>query len=469
MKIVPQLESYPWLVTFGQSKFGKPMLIAAFAGLLYVNQVDWCIETTVAVGLAAYFPTWRRLIVSVAALHWLMFLYGGLNWSLLTLFLVFTTYFLYVRSVHGRHNSFASRRPVFCLVATFAATLAAAGLMPPGGTTQFVWGIIATTGPYLWYFAYALKDASRNTPDGPLLQFGTFYPFWGGTFVPFPKGSADLRRTEAQNPHDLCITQLKAIKLLLWVLVLRALLTGFSAVAYGGPGRLLGIHDSVHWGQWIIPNLGIPDLDMAIHRPMLPIAVAWESVIAHFVESLLALSIFGHIVIATCKMAGFNVLRNTYRPLESRTVAEFWNRYYYYFKELLVEFFFFPVFTRYFKQHRRLRVFVATMSAATFGNMLYHFFKHYELVVKFGLLGALSGFRVYAFYATVLGLGIGISQLRAASRTRVDSNSAWWRKILATAGVLAFFSLLEIFDQEDRSVNLGEHVRFFMHLFFIEF
>ena len=36
-------------------------------------------------------------------------------------------------------------------------------------------------------------------------------------------------------------------------------------------------------------------------------------------------------MIACVRMAGFRALRNTYRPLESRTVAEFWNRYAFYF------------------------------------------------------------------------------------------------------------------------------------------
>ncbi len=90
---------------------------------------------------------------------------------------------------------------------------------------------------------------------------------------------------------------------------------------------------------------------------------------------MLTLSIWGHIIIATCRMAGFKALRNTWSPLQSKTIAEFWNRYYYYFKELLVEFFFYPTFLRFFKTKPRLRMFMATMAAAGLGNMLYHFFR----------------------------------------------------------------------------------------------
>jgi hypothetical protein len=42
----------------------------------------------------------------------------------------------------------------------------------------------------------------------------------------------------------------------------------------------------------------------------------------------------GHMIIGTLRLFGFNVFRNTYKPLLSESILEFWNRYYYYFKEL---------------------------------------------------------------------------------------------------------------------------------------
>jgi hypothetical protein len=182
---------------------------------------------------------------------------------------------------------------------------------------------------------------------------------------------------------------------------------------------------------------------------------------------LLELSIRGHIIIACGRMAGFNLLRNTFKPLHSRTVAEFWNRYYYYFKELLVEFFFYPTFTRYFKQHRRLRIFAATIAAATFGNSIYHFLHDFSIIAELGLWRAVSGFHTYLFYSLLLGVGIGISQLRNQGKPRLANDAPWWRKGMATFGVLAFFCLIEVFDQEGRSHSLLQCTRFFLHLFYI--
>ena len=486
IKIVPQLDTYPRLVSFGQTALGKAALLGIFAGGLLVNRLDLWIEITVIVAVMAYFPARRRLLTSMAGLYWLFFHSTWLNWTFLralakaegqrtdwtltalvsgilaAVFCGFVVFFYYVRA---RRDSLAAKRPVLCLVTCYAAVLATAGLWPLGGMIRLlVWGVIAVTGPYIWYFAYALKDASAKTPDGAILQFGTLRPFWGGSGVPYAKGAANLRRVEARNSKDLSMIQLKAIKLLIWALILRVPRLALAVLVYGESTRVLRVIGLAHW---TVPNLGVPELRLALQHAAMPVQVAWASVIAHFAGAMLELTVSGHIIIACCRMAGFKVLRNTYRPLEARTVAEFWNRYYYYFKELLVDFFFFPVFTRFFKHYRRFRVFAATIAAATAGNMVYHFLRNYQDVAEMGLWRALVGFQVYVIYATALGLGVGISQLRSHGRERSRGDAQWWRRALATAGVLSFFCLLEIFDQEGRSYGLGLYLRFFLRLFLI--
>jgi hypothetical protein len=43
---------------------------------------------------------------------------------------------------------------------------------------------------------------------------------------------------------------------------------------------------------------------------------------------------------------------------------------------VLVNFFFFPTFTRHFKKHPRLRMFAAVFMAAFVGNLYYHLILH---------------------------------------------------------------------------------------------
>ncbi|NNE05808.1 MAG: hypothetical protein HKN15_08820, partial [Xanthomonadales bacterium] len=137
-------------------------------------------------------------------------------------------------------------------------------------------------------------------------------------------------------------------------------------------------------------------------------------------------------------------------------------RYYYYFKELLVEFFFYPAFMRYFKRSPKLRMVLATMAAAGFGNVLYHFLRDSSYIVRMGLWEALLAFKVYLVYGALLGLAIGVSQLRNQGR-RTDRNSLRTR-ILAPVSVLAFYCVLSIFDDPDRSLPAIEYFRFTLHL-----
>jgi hypothetical protein len=162
MKIVPQLDTYPRLVSFGQMALGKAVLLVAFAVGLLVNHVDSWIEMTVAMALISYFPARRRVIVSIAALNWLLFHSTWLNWPFLgslakaeglatdwrltalvsgifaAVFCGFTFFFHFVRGGRAPSVSFAAKRPVLCLVAGYAAVLATAGLLPLSGMTRLV-------------------------------------------------------------------------------------------------------------------------------------------------------------------------------------------------------------------------------------------------------------------------------------------------------------------------------------------
>ena len=492
MRVVPQLDTYPRMVRFGQTALGRAVLLVAFAvglrlnaGFLYPHAWQ---ELTVAVALMTYFPARRRLLLSLlSALHLLLFHSMWLDsdflvalakaegqptdWTLTALvagaiaatFLVFLWLFEFIRRARTASMPFVAKRPVLCLVTGYAAVLAVAASVPLSGTPRvLLWAVLAVVGAHLWFFAYALTDATTKTADGITLQFGALRPFWSSAidvFTPVPKGAGNLRRIEARNPNDLSVAQLKAIKLLIWTCIITASLHVLQVFVYGAPSHVLSKLG------WEIPTLKVPELAVALQHPV-PLYLAWASVIANFASRALYITGTGHVIIACCRMAGFNALRNSYRFLYSRTVAEFWNRFTYYFKELLVEFFFFPAFTRYFKKNKRFRIFAATMAAATIGNMIYHFLKNFAWVAQVGLWRALIGYQEYAFYATALGLAIGISQLRNADKERIGDDAPWWRRALAAGSVVSFFALLGIFDQE-LSYHFGEDLRFFLRLFLI--
>ncbi len=371
IRIIPAIDQSPALVQLAQHAGGKVLLLAVFAIGLYLHGSRWWPELVLILAAMSFWPQFRRPLLTAATLYWLISSHTRLEWGLLRkvfdgqglatttswstygLSLVVTTivfcatyYYLVKRS----RGSWLYRRPVATLLVGYIILLTIASYAPLSVTQQaYLWGFLIILGNYIWYLAYSLHDRNAEPGTKFIYQLGHYQPFWGGSNTPFPKGATYLRKIEAKNAEELAISQLKGIKLLYWAFILSIVLGIFKMVVYGRPFYNLAL--PVH--------LAIPSVyDALAHtRSGEPYHwyINWAVVLVDFIKAMLTLSIWGHIIIATCRMAGFKALRNTWSPLQSRTIAEFWNRYYYYFKELLVEFFFYPTFLRFFKTRPRLR------------------------------------------------------------------------------------------------------------------
>jgi D-alanyl-lipoteichoic acid acyltransferase DltB (MBOAT superfamily) len=169
------------------------------------------------------------------------------------------------------------------------------------------------------------------------------------------------------------------------------------------------------------------------------------------------------VIIAAARLAGFRLLRNTWRPLEATTLAEFWNRYYFYYKELLVDHFFYPTFLRCFRNHRRLRIFFATFSAACVGNLLFHFIRDIHFVADMGVWNAVVGDQSHALYTFVLAMGVALSQMRVGNRKVAKG---WLRgRVLPCVWVVGFFCILHVFDAPlDRDHSIWQRGQFLLYL-----
>jgi len=374
-RLIPRIETYPEVVSFAQTDIGKITLLGIFAIGLWQSHPFWEV-LVVLLAVVTLLPRYRRMVLTFATLFWAF----GILWRstdpplLLPAAVVLILAALLFWAAIRFPRSWFGRRPVACLLTGFALSVLIASYLPKGGHPRTAsWAFLTAAGAYLWFIAYSLLDVGSKSRDPFALQLGTYRPFWGGSNTPFVKGAAYLRRIEAHNPEQLAVAQLKGLKLLAWSVILDlSLRKAFVPVIYG--------------------HLGIPEysqlFQFSVQRGFFPWYIGWASLIAHFIEDLLRLSISGHRIVASCRMAGFLALRNTCRPLESRSIAEFWNRYFYYFKELLVDCFFYPTFMRYFKRHRRWRLFAATFAAACFGNAFYHFFRDLRYIED-------SGFWIY--------------------------------------------------------------------------
>jgi hypothetical protein len=472
---MPPIETYPRLVNFAQTRAGRVAVICVFAALMkliapgmWINDRGMWLLMVVGAAIVSIAGRWRPLallactaVLLARAPDWFDFsaVQETIRQELPTLH-VQTWYLraaaliacvpLAILAIHlarrFRDHPVASR-PILAQHAVYFFLIALATSHLVRGVAQVVlWAVIATFSAYFWYLAYAVSNQRQRQPEPLAFHLATFAPFYASTVVPVGKGAADWHRVEARSAEELAVTQLKAIKLLAWALVLK-LITVWV------------------FQKGIYATLGLPPLKLAfehfIRDGELSSSLAAASVIVNFPERLLVVAVGGHVLVATARLAGFRLLRNTYRPLSSRTIAEFWNRYIYYFKEVLVQFYFYPTYLRWFKRHPRLRLAFATFMAAGVGNFIFHFMENYS-IVKYGFLEALVRAQTYAFYCVLLSAGIIVSQLRTS---KPDPNAGWLRRqFLPSLGVAAFFCFLSVFDGPQRHVTLAQHFAFLTHI-----
>jgi D-alanyl-lipoteichoic acid acyltransferase DltB (MBOAT superfamily) len=200
-----------------------------------------------------------------------------------------------------------------------------------------------------------------------------------------------------------------------------------------------------------------------------PFLITWTSLYLELIWEALSLAAKGHVWVGVLRLFGFNIFRNTYKPLLAETIVEFWNRYYYYFKELMMEFFFLPTYARYFRNQATLRVIAAVFAAAFVGNMYYHLLQAKEPLVAADLdtLGSLLGARfVYCF---LLAGGIAISMLRQQSqrgkpKAAVASSTAGLHRLRRIACVWTFFAVINFWNVI-ASLSVPERARLFLSLF----
>jgi hypothetical protein len=466
-RLIPDIDKDPRLIEYAQGWPGRLLLIAASAVLLGLLRADPLVAPLAAA--CAYAGRYRRYLIPAATL--LLLYQNGfwvdvglvarvvdqegiadqVNQPLLFVAMLALVFVLCCGLLHFWHRIVAIaffRRSTLCLMAGFLAlVLVAQSPIAAGMPRVLLWSFLMTLLPYLWFLGYALGDTGIRERTPFWQHLGVFHPFWGSTLTPFGKGISYLRKFEAKTPGELAVTQLKGLKLAVWTLLLATCLNYFTAL--------------VHW------YFHLPTFDETFSQYLAgtgyPRYVCWASLVAFFVEDLLVISIWGGVIVASARMAGFRLLRNTYRPLEATTLAEFWNRYYFYYKELLVDHFFYPTFFRYFRNHRKLRMFFATFVAACVGNLLFHLIRDIHFIAELGLRKALVGEQSHAFYTFVLAIGVALSQLRPRNEERARG---WLRgRIVPCIWVAVFFCVLHVFDAPlDREHSIWQRGQFLFHL-----
>jgi len=359
--------------------------------------------------------------------------------------------------------AFVRRRPQLTIHLIFWALVAVIwSTSPAAGQWRAVVAGIAITFPFLiWRCGYLLLSGQRGRSAGTRFtdHLLTLWPIYGGSNTPYGKGLDYLSRHEAKTDIDLARAQLAGIKLLLLAAAWSLAREVMDGVVYGVPGNMV---TRVLYGH----TFGIPRLGTLVGRDKeVSLWVPWISIYCELIRQVLTLAVHGHSIIAVLRLFGFNVFRNTYKPLLAESVVEFWGRYFYYFKELLMEFFFLPTYAQWFRTWPRLRLFAAVFAAAFFGNMYYHLFQK-NLLLLGDALGAWQSLNSRLFYCLLLAVGLSVSMLRAQIPMGKPSSTSAGRRLLRIFGVWTFFGLIYIWEVKS-DASFVSRTQFFWSLFWL--
>lgn len=390
-----------------------------------------------------------------------------LEHGLAFLFLLGLLYGLYLLAVRFKQlPALVRQRPQICFHSLFWLLLVLLWFSSERGFASAVLALILLSFPYLiWRAGYMLLSGQRGKAVNTRFRDHLFYiwPIWDGTNTPPGKGHDYLSRMAAQTPEAYARSILGGCKLLLLVALWKLLLELIGALIYGDPRNSFSALFRGH-------TLGLPRVKQILGGQMeIPLLKVWLSLYLELIWETLSLAAKGHVWVGVIRLFGFNIFRNTYKPLLAQTIVEFWNRYYYYFKELMMECFFLPTYARHFRRSPRLRVVAAVFAAAFVGNMYYHLLQHKEPLIlgEWNKLWSLLGARL--IYCALLAAGIAMSMLRQQRhRSEAHALAAGAAPRLHTlrgiAGVWTFFAVINFWNVTSH-LTIAARARVFVSLF----
>jgi hypothetical protein len=462
------------LLTLVQGVPGRLVLWAAATALLLLHGAG-------AVPLAAFAavmldPQRKRLWLSVAAFGALggrfldlpespLYLLPAAPWLPAVLIAAAATAALFLAWLlargFARWPAACRRHPVLTVHAAIWTGLALSGLP---------WlGLLALAPYFAWRLSYLAVSAGRGRLAGTGFRDHLFYlvPAWGGTVTPYGKGLDFLSRHEAGDALALARSRLAGVKLLLLAVAWVCALGIMNIVVYGRAPELPGGQFARMAAEWLAGfALGWPGVSdvvrSGVHPPWY---LGWATIYLELIRATLALAATGHVIVGSLRLFGFNVFRNTYKPLLAESVLEFWNRYYYYFKELLVDFFFYPAYLRLRGLSPSLRMLAAVFAAAFLGNMYHHLLAQPEHVVRLDLPRLWADWSPRLLYCFLLALGIWVSMLRQQRLRAAGSAAGAAMRLRRIAGVWTFYSLIHIWNLQGDGIDLAACAKFFLSLF----
>lgn len=464
---IRQFHENSGLVARVQTVQGRLVLWCVGVALLLYHDQTFIMPSCLAAVMA--FPARRRLVLSVAAAAVIADRFLGFEpalasavmpyrWLLLAAIIPVGIGLLYLAYWLARRfqqwPGIMRRHPVLAIHLAIWSALAL-------GTLPWL-GALGITSFFAWRLSYLALSASRGRVAGSRFQDHLFYlvPVFGGLSVPLGKGLDFLSRHEAGNHEAFARSQLAGVKLLLLAILWAWTLEVIDAFFFGQPLSALSSVASIEM------SLGWNTLSQMLESGAHPSwYLGWTAIYLELVRTTLDLAMRGHVIVGCLRLLGFNVFRNTYKPLLSQSILEFWNRYFYYFKELLVDFFFYPTYLALRRLRPSVRMFAAVFAAAFVGNMYHHMLISPHEILHFDLSGLWTTWNSRLVYCLLLASGIWVSMMRQAKLRTIGRAAGLFARLRRIAGVWTFYSIIRIWNVKPRDISIQDRTDFFFSLF----
>ncbi len=332
----------------------------------------------------------------------------------------------------------------------------------PSGWRNMLVGLALMLPLLMWRLSYLLLSGQRGKVSGTPFAHHLMYllPLQVGwfAFLPFGKGLDYLSRHEAHDEPALARSQLAGIKLILLAGLWYVTLSLMEGLLHGSPNwaqRTFGLT-----GPALLPAFG----SLLAQGGDAPLWQSWFAIYLELIRRVLQVAILGHGVVGVFRLFGFHIFRNTYKPLLSETISQFWARLEFYYKELLVDFFFLPTFSRWFRRWPALRTFAAVFAAAVVGNTYCHLIDLDQGVLVLQDFHAVWAHRSRLFYCVLLAVGIFVSMQREKRRGGLAPRAGLFPRAARILAVWTFFALIRIWDHFPE-VSFVTRTQFFFGLF----
>lgn len=216
-------------------------------------------------------------------------------------------------------------------------------------------------------------------------------------------GSWEIR--ESDTPAELILTQEKGLRLLFETAVIVLL-----------KRSIFSIFLAEEMTRSLAPNI---ELLLRLQKGVpFSVVTAWSYVLLDHFNFFFRAWVWGAMAVGTMRLAGFDLLRHTWRPLRAQSMIDLFQRLLFYFNEVLLRIVFWPIFAGVPLKNKKVRLFVSLMCSVGLYNALLatgsEWFRgpwdRSDLLLKNG-----TQFLSYLTYSTMLSLALYPSICRRLS------------------------------------------------------